>query len=319
MISPIVNYTVINKRSWCFISKSITHETIIFVLKMNISLKHILPENSYEPKTYKFKVSEFKEKIKTVEWLKYNNIYIELENDVLNEFVDMTEKEMKLFDEVYNIVLTPQDNSYVCTDMILERTDKTDVYYNVITQDLYVWDDKRYENVYKHFEMKRILFHSDKCKNVLEWFKCAYDCIPIPEAFCFVIPKTLHFQIVPSHKIKDWFNDSQMNRVNQHNKIFCNVREEQINENFEEYGYIETRLIYSLLKIYLKRRDKTIFKTMCSVLPTSRLTLCKEYIVKDNIEDDEEVDLLLHPAYRRMWNEYIKLEHERIWGNIPKK
>ena len=288
--------------------------------EMNASLTHVLPENNVAPKTYTFKVSTFNDDIKTVEWLRHRNLYIELENDVLPEFVDMSESSMKLFDDVYSTVMSSQENGHVCTDMILERTNKTTVYYNVITQDMLVWDKERYEYCYKHFEIKRILFHSYNCKNVLEWFKHAYDCNPIPEAFCFVIPKILHFQTVPLHKIKNWFNDTQINRVKYHNKLFNEVKEECVYQIFEECGRIPTRWVFSLLKIYMQKRDKNLFKRICAVMPDICPIRCKEYEVRDNTNVDEEVALLLNPTYERVQNTFSELKNAWMWGNlhIPK-
>lgn len=291
-----------------------------------------IDHSMYEERSeYTFKIDNFNEAIKTINWSS-PNVFIFVDDDGFipnNDIVNINERHVEKYNSILEFV---RHGDHVCTDMLLKRWGmcKTDdeskyTYYNRITQDMFVHHE------YFHYSIDRLKFGN--AKNIVDIFKHVTSCKPINYAdvedchnFYFNTPSMLHFQLAPHNKICDFDSlPTQAKRVNQHNKIYCKFLSKTINENFEERGIrfradADGKLIYLLLKRYLKTHEKNLFERMyATIMPCWSLTPAYEPCVKRDFqetttEDDEDFDLLVHPAYIRKWKEYAIEDAKRFYG-----
>lgn len=296
---------------------------------MNRCIAHSLYEK-YE--TIHISMSKFDEEVLHFE---SPNVIIVLDNDILSDIMKIDNHVMNIFNKIYKTTLI--DKEYLCTDMLLERwemcpTHKHDhecVFYNRLTQDMVFSDELTF-----HYKIDRLLYpHDTQC--IVDVFKHVCSCVPInaadiytEENFYFNTPSVLHFQKVPYEKICDFDSlPSQMLRVNKHNKIYYKDLSKCVHQNYEEVGIdnketSNRRRLLCLLKRYLQTKDSSLFeKYHFTTKPffwarDNNYVPCVDDMEKWDItkEDEEDFDLLVHPAYLRHYKKYIEDESKRVWG-----
>ena len=259
------------------------------------------------------------------------NIFIHIKDDIPeDDIINIREEDIEKYNKIYDFV---RHGNYICTDILLRRwemckenDEPSYAYYNRITQDMLIGMD------YFHYPISRLKFGNSK--NIIDIYKRITSCFPVNYAdvhdgknFYFSTPSCLHFQLVSPEKICDFDAlPTQAKRVNQHNRIYCKFLSKVINENFEEKG-IAWRddangiYIYCLLKRYLKTHEKGLFKRMYSTLlpywsASPSYTACKDAPFREPTkEEEEDFDLIIHPAYIRRWNEQVSERRKYVFND----
>ena len=262
-------------------------------------------------------IKSFNDDIKLIDWSS-PNIFIHIRDDGFipeDDIINITKEHILKYNEVYKFV---RHDNHICTDILLKRwemckksDEHTYVYYNRLTQDMYVHND------YFHYSIDRLKF-DENSKDITDIYRNNIaTCFPINCAdidengknFYFNTPSCLHFQLAPPEKICDFDAlPTQAKRVNQHNRIYCKFLSKVINGNFEERGYSDGKIIYLALKRYLKTHDTSIFdKCYFAIRPCCGYVECVACKFEEPTEEDEEdFDFILHPAYLRNWLKQIQ-------------
>ena len=310
---------------------------------MNVCFTHSL-HNKEDREAFCINISTFNEDLRKLKFTK-SEVFIQLNNDVLDDIMNISPPVMKLFNDIYKTLII---ENYVCTDMIIHRwklckygDEPKSLYYNRISQEMFMYDYEgklikwtgcltRVIGTNLTYSIKRLMFPED-AQNIMDVFKHMISCDPINavdiyylDNFYFNTPELLHFQTVPPNRICDFDSiPTQLERIGKHNYIYYDDYANHIEVDFNERGicnkpFSNRKHIYCLMERYYKTREDDLFKKYI-IVSTKVLAYDNEY--EDCIEtpliitkeDREDFDLLMHPAYVRHYEQYLKDKAESMF------